>query len=392
MGNESIQGNLENFQFENYSGTHHHAGSFCKALKKIKPEGFSSSRDYMIDNYDLSRTWHGRYVNAIDGLNLTLPQQAFEELAKKVNDERVILNAEIKNTTPQTLAIHLYDVLNQVSKDIEFDIPIRIDERKISTKILRRATFQGKTLILCDRGYSGWYFMGILMKGFRNLDFLIRLPYSQNDNGVVNKFLQSGNYSQIVDIDIKKDKIELAKKLGFKINKQIKIRLLRVDQPNDKPIVLATSILTKKITVKEFAELYGLRWEIEKSHRYFKHNLFLENWHSNSFDGIRKEIYARQIVYNMAQQMALESNKIVLPERKGGKPRKYKRKANIVYTMTVVKRLLRVVQIKGDITNEEWENALLDIAKKRVSIRPNRNNIRKTKHPGKNHQPNYKSA
>jgi hypothetical protein len=74
--------------------------------------------------------------------------------------------------------------------------------------------------------------------------------------------------------------------------------------------LFATNLQRSRFRNKEINDLYALRWEVETANRDMTHTLKVEQWHSQSFNGILQELYTTLWLMNQARvQMALALKK-----------------------------------------------------------------------------------
>ncbi len=393
MQTHSLKGNLFSYLATEETVKSPVASALSRSRRKIKSSAFAYLRDRMIHYFKLFKKWHGYRVLAADGFNLSIPTKAYLELVEEQKENRTILKAQLKTEKPQTHSVHIFDVLNQISLAIEMDVAINTDERRTLLRALEKLEIKGKTLLLGDRGYPAWYFCAILQQYYPNLDFAFKMPYSENDdNGVVCKFLATEKSSEIVTINVTKEKSELAKKLGYEINREIKVRLVRQEMPNEKPMVIATSIMDATITAEDICGLYKERWEIETTHRYLKHNLLIQNWCGLNLEMVRQEVFARQIIYNWAEYFCKTAHEVILVKKPGGKKQIHNGSENVVFALTMVRHFINISKYKKPITNELWQEAIREVRRTRNAVRPNRSFPRNAKYASRDHQPNYKPA
>jgi hypothetical protein len=72
-------------------------------------------------------------------------------------------------------------------------------------------------------------------------------------------------------------------------------------------VVLTTLLDERKYTAKKIADLYRIRWEIETNFNHLKTTMKMDILRSKTPDGIKKELYAYCILYNLVRLVMLQA-------------------------------------------------------------------------------------
>ena len=82
---------------------------------------------------------------------------------------------------------------------------------------------------------------------------------------------------------------------------------------------MGTTILDKRFTVNIFKNLYNKRWTIETYFRTIKYDLSFKNFHSNSLNLIKQEIYIHACITQLTrifEEIYLSKNKHIRSDMK----------------------------------------------------------------------------
>ena len=200
----------------------------------------------------------------------------------------------------------------------------RADEIGAMIEMLKRGNFQGKNLVICDRGYESYNLFAHFLHT-PNIDFLCRVKQENSAMREVSKLpmmeLDKEISLVITNTQTKQDKANgyiFVQKESPKRKKSTKKRYSRWDFPspysmkfrivrilldNGEYETLVTS-LPKSFTMEDIKALYHKRWGIETSFRELKYVIGLLNLHGKSDDYVRQEIYAALTMYNFCSRIA----------------------------------------------------------------------------------------
>jgi hypothetical protein len=277
--------------------------AFQRARHKVDPglmrEIFSNAVDFAcgLSSRFESLKWNGFRTLAIDGTwkNMPLSPELTEFFGIPEGASR-----------PQMLACTLFDVGAKIPIDGVAG-PHDSSERELA-KTLFDHLEPGKDLLLMDRGFPGFLFFHELIQ--LGMDFLARLPLN-GLFGPVRQFLARGGRDGVVSIapsaDIERDR----RRNGLPPLPPISLRIVKVEFPNDKEAVFATT-LTDSITYlpQELADLYHLRWRQEEFFKLIKGLLEAENFRGKSTQLISQELLAIHLYCLLTRILILESAQI----------------------------------------------------------------------------------
>ncbi len=232
--------------------------AFCKARMKLSHQAFVELNDDLVNKfYEVANInkWQGHRLLAVDGSVTQLPVS--DELLQRFG------KAHSLTKMPCVRLSQLYDVKNNITLDLQVD-NYSTGEREMALKHLNKT--QAGDLVVYDRGYPAvWFYKYHMLK---NIDFCMRIFKSSN---VVKAFLESGKYSDIVDL------------------------------PSGVPEVLVTSLIDEQTyPTSLFADLYHQRWGIEEDYKVLKSRLTIENFSSVSTEGVLQDLHAKLLTKNLA--------------------------------------------------------------------------------------------
>lgn len=307
-GGVSLQPALDAF-FEQSSG----AGDFlrtvtksalCQARQKFKASAFVELNGLWVSGWHKAHTgyerWCGLRIVAADGVCFRVPKwrENIDSFGWGPNkDGTVIMTrclALLSTATKQFLHIEIGNYSQ--------------GERALLVKSLEH--LQGTDLLLMDRGYPAWWLFALLQ--LRERQFCARI-----DNcswPLVKQFLALGLDDWVAPPRPMASKTRAKlKELGLQgVLDAVRLRFIRVAQPNGRYTVLVTS-LTDPVAypTKEFANLYSKRWGIEESFKTLKHHLDIEGFAGELPQSIEQEIQAKALLYNITQALCSQAQEKV---------------------------------------------------------------------------------
>lgn len=268
--------------------------AFCKARQKIKHQFFIELYKYFVqffyDNIGGDR-WFGYRILGIDGSEINLP--SCKELLDVFKCHHI--NA-IGTKIPQAQVSFLYDVMNQVTIDAQID-SFKVSEQAMLTEHLK---FVGKNdLITADSNYGIFRILKEIQQ--TKSDFCIRL--GQNSQSIQD-FLASGKEDVVWDWVPSRYTIKNCKDHNVS-HTPLKVRLIRIDLPENKTEVLAVSLLDQtKYTSYDMQYLYRQRWGTEEGFKKFIQRLLIEFFSSKKENGVLQDFYANVFMQNLVSFLA----------------------------------------------------------------------------------------
>lgn len=268
------------------------ASSFCEARTKVPSFVFGEVRRDILDAWDENRPkkelWHGYEPHAVDGSKVNLPRQLLK------------LGYKISGTGHYPLG--LASLLVRMSDQMVCDVRLAkcMDERNEAHEHL---THLGTNdLVVYDRGYMS--FALVTAHIHQNTQAVFRVG-KENTYLVIRKFWNSIKSEAIVTIDpttlVYKKSIKRCPEYEFG---PIQLRLIKYEI-NNEIYVLATTLLDCNIPAQDFVELYARRWRpSEETYKVYKQSLELETFHSISENGVRQELEAVTLLWNLSRMLS----------------------------------------------------------------------------------------
>src|SRR5258708_10397139 len=253
--------------------------ALSKKRGRVSFEFFKDEFESTLASYEQHRrTWKGLRVYGTDGDQHELPRTQ-DILDNGYRGYRCANEMEMHY--PRMYVVHCYDVLGGVSRAFRYSN----ENDEVSLAIEIASDLERKSLTLYDRLFvSGDLFRVHAINGSYAL---VRcregVTFSE-----INEFFASNKRNATFLID------------------DITVHLVKIVNPRNGDVaVYATNLPRKKFKNRDISDLYALRWECETANRDLSHTIKVEQWHSESINGILQELYAALWLMNQARiQMA----------------------------------------------------------------------------------------
>ena len=351
-------------------------GAFSQARQKFKHTAFIELNDEQVSyfyRHFKPLTWKDKRLLAIDGSMADLPD------VPAIRSHFGVWGSRHGKGAAKARLSQMFDVLNKVTIDALI-APKSDDERHLAMNHLDHLSKDD--LLLMDRGYPAfWFFKAILAKGAH---FCARLTVSQWH--AAKALLDSGENDQIVTLSMADTSRKLCRDHGLE-DTPLTLRLIRVELPEQKVMVLATSLLDcKTFSFEDFQSLYRHRWPVETDYRYMKKRLQVENWSGKTVKSINQDFHATVFSKNLAAILAQPAQKVVKEQTKHRKHRYQLNMTNLFSKMKDTIVLLFKRSKINSLLNQIWKQMINTLE----PIRPNRSFQRKKKLRQKNYNNSYK--
>jgi hypothetical protein len=266
------------------------ASSFCVARSKLPACIIDEIRRGNLNAWNKENVsdqrWHGFRTFAVDGSKITLP--------------RALLKQDFKTPHCGYCPEALLSVLFRLSDKMVYDLRLSKQKDERAEAFFHLNTVGKGDLIIYDRGYISYNL--ILEHLEKNVTAVFRVPYNTSFKEC-SKFWQSKETDTIVELHPSyptKRKAKLAYPQRFR--EQVRLRLIKY-VIGEKTYVLATTHLDMKIPARDYRDLYSTRWGAEEIYKIFKKTFSLEDFHSQNENGIKQELYAVSLLWNLSQQV-----------------------------------------------------------------------------------------
>jgi hypothetical protein len=251
-----------------------------------------------------------------------------------------------------------YGPLDHVIYDCRID-RYEKDERDLAQQHVERLKELGLggSLLLFDRWYPSAAFIAYLQdQGFQ---FIMRVRSKWN---------------------VEVDAIKTQGWLNVAHNdRTYKVRVLKILLPSGETETLLTTLNQKQLPIRKAGKLYFKRWGIETTYDLLKSKLQLENFSGRTEHSVQQDFYATIYLGNVAAACAtIADGKIEEADRE--KELKYARQANRNRAISKLREDFLEILTEPDpmIRDKKLVELFTEIAKRPVSIVPNRSPQRKT--------------
>ena len=350
--NKSLQIMLDEITVEN-GVTNVSKQAFSQARQQINPEFirelYDENAEYLAGEESV-KTWKGKRVIAIDGTTLAIENTP--ELKEYFGCSG---RGEKSATARASLAT---DVFEGIAYDCRIS-PYKKSEVELADEHIKRLSEIGlcKSIILADRGYPSYEFMGNLLdNGF---DFLIRI--SRSWTTVI---------SEIENCDSQFD---------YELNGvRYDCRAVTIQLDNGECEYLVTSLSREVLSLDETKYLYSLRWNIETKYDFIKNKLELENFSGKTRIAVMQDFYAAVLISNIAA-CAISAADEEIEQADSSKNLKHSRKTKRNYALSHIVRVFLTAMIEtDDKKRDKLFDQVYDFCERApLSVRPNRNPDRK---------------
>lgn len=267
------------------------ASSFCDARSKVDSFLLSEVRRDVLEVWDElhskpPQSWHGYELYAVDGSKINLPLN--------------LLALGYRPSGSGRYPLGLVSVLLRVRDRMICDIRLSkvMDERDEAHEHL---THLGKKdLVIYDRGFLSF---GLLTAHIYQDTHAVFRVTKEASYVVFKDFWNSRKLEDIVTIDPSQSAYYKASKRYSEYEfKPITVRLIKY-KIGTETYVLATTLLDPKIKRQDLMDLYSLRWTCEETYKILKPVLDLEAFHSTKENGVKQEIEATALLWNISRML-----------------------------------------------------------------------------------------
>jgi hypothetical protein len=251
---------------------------------RVSFDFFKEAFDSALSSYELQRrTWKGLRVYGTDGDQYELP--CSEDILDNGYRGYPCANG-METHYPRMYVVHCYDVLGGVSKAFRYSK----DNDEVSLAVEIATDLERNSLTLYDRLFIG----GDLFRA-----------HDLNGSYAIIRCREGATFSEINDFFASSNR-----NASFQID-GITINLVKIVNPRTGDVaVYATNLPRKKFKNRDISDLYALRWECETANRDLSTTIKVEQWHSQSLNGVLQELYAALWLMNQARiQMAARMRK-----------------------------------------------------------------------------------
>lgn len=343
---------------------------------KFKPEAFIRLNNAVIEEY--YQTDHKRYKGyrllAADGSMIELPYG--KEIREKFGS---MDHCEEWITCGWSIVI--YDVLNEIIIDAKLN-EYGKSERLYLMECAKQMKADGKQkqdIIIADRGFPSLaLFVQLEQLGY---DFVLRYNGEQFLREL-KSFVKSDKEDMVIEISLdreqsKKRKIELQELLKDRINRKMKLRVVKIKLSNGEDEYLISSILDSALLqTDDFKRIYEYRWSEEEHFKLQKNSAELENFSGRTSQSVLQDYYSRMLILNLHSILVKEAEKQLEEENKYKKDtlkyNSYKINRNVSYGL-VHSHILKLLDSENSDWTDAYDGLLKKLKKNTIPVRKGRN-------------------
>jgi hypothetical protein len=339
--------------------------AFAKARMKLKYQAFVELNHSLLaffENHFSVKTWNGFRLLAADGSTVRLPHA--DDIQKHFGSWKVRQG----KPSPMARVSQLFDTLNKITVDAIIS-PKHIGERELAAGHF--LNLKPTDLVLMDRGYPAWWLFALVMS--MGAQFCARISKRRK---IVQSFLASGEKERLIFLPVSSTSVKTARQLGLDI-KPLKLRLIRIDNSQDKPLILITSLTdTGKHPYPAFSDLYHSRWPVEEDYKVIKSRIELENFSGKSALSVYQDFHAKVLMKNIVSIFALPVNDMLAEDKAEG--RKHDYQVNLTHALATSKDLIPLLFQRSKTKIKLIIEALFELLRRTLEpIRPGRRYPRK---------------
>lgn len=350
------------------------ASAFSQQRSKILPQAWPFLFHEFNSCFPLEKKYKGYQLLACDGSDL--------DIARNPNDKDTYFHANTPDKGYNQLHLNaLFDLCSKRYVDAIIQPGRRKNEYCAMTQMVDRYAGEKKTIFIADRGYESYnIFAHIQEKG---MYYLIRVK-DGSGGGMVGSFRlpakEEFDYPMHFIFTRKKTKEVKAHSELYKILEKTSpfdyvdledrlfypmgFRVVRFAITEDSYECIITNLPKNEFPMEEIKKLYAMRWGIETSFRELKYAIGLSCFHSKKVEYIMQEIYARLILYNYCEIIAMN---VVIHQ----KDTKHTYQMNYTIAIHICRYFLQ-----NDISPPDVEKL---IQKNLLPVRPGRSDPRKVR-------------
>ena len=321
--------------------------AFYKQRKKVKEDAFRSLLVSFTQKCQ-KKLLKGKYsLVACDG--------SAADIFRNPDDSDTFFEPNGKSTRGFN-QIHInafFSVLDKKITDLLIQPARKRNEYSAFCQMVDRSESDTPVIYLCDRGYasynafahvieSGQFFvmrctddktekiLGFPLDNIQQLDYHVEriLPRSQSKKKRLHP--EQEEQYRFVCKNVPMDYITQGHP-----EYRLSLRIIRIELSDSCYENLITNLPELDFDFDDLKDLYHLRWDEETSFRDLKYPLCLKAFHSQKYEYIIQEVWARAILYNFCSEIAMA---VEIPEKK----RKYVYQVNYSEAIKICRDFLRI--------------------------------------------------
>jgi hypothetical protein len=368
---------LEKFFEETGKAMSYSVSAFTQQRSKLEPMFFHFwnlvlQRSFYFYYGDSVKRWKGYRVIAADGSSISLVNTASLKhyFGGQSNQQSEFVLAK---------TFYHYDVLNELILLPQIR-SYRYGEVNMAYDAIDQ--IEQDMLTLYDRNFSNYKMVALHLWQESERKFVIRGKETQT---MIRSFIESGKDSVIAYMRPTASAMAGLKNSGFNIGKDtlLKVRLVRIQLPHTIEVLITNLWEEEGYPVKEFKDLYAMRWAVETNISVQKNILQLESFSGLTAHSVLQDFYATVMVANLHSLLIKDAQKTVNQRMQH---RKYPTKVNKNKSFGKLKVNLVSLFINHDVQeilqrlHDHFVREVIPIRKGRSFVRIRKNVQSKSKH------------
>ena len=321
--------------------------AFYKQRKKVKEDAFRSLLVSFTQKCQ-KKLLKGKYsLVACDG--------SAADIFRNPDDSDTFFEPNGKSTRGFN-QIHInafFSVLDKKFTDLLIQPARKRNEYSAFCQMVDRSESDTPVIYLCDRGYasynafahvieSGQFFvmrctddktekiLGFPLDNIQQLDYHVERILSRSQSKKKRLHPEQEEQYRFVCKNVPMDYITQGHP-----EYRLSLRIIRIELSDSCYENLITNLPELDFDFDDLKDLYHLRWDEETSFRDLKYPLCLKAFHSQKYEYIIQEVWARAILYNFCSEIAIA---VEIPEKK----RKYVYQVNYSEAIKICRDFLRI--------------------------------------------------
>ena len=321
--------------------------AFYKQRKKVKEDAFRSLLVSFTQKCQ-KKLLKGKYsLVACDG--------SAADIFRNPDDSDTFFEPNGKSTRGFN-QIHInafFSVLDKKFTDLLIQPARKRNEYSAFCQMVDRSESDTPVIYLCDRGYasynafahvieSGQFFvmrctddktekiLGFPLDNIQQLDYHVERILSRSQSKKKRLHPEQEEQYRFVCKNVPMDYITQGHP-----EYRLSLRIIRIELSDSCYENLITNLPELDFDFDDLKDLYRLRWDEETSFRDLKYPLCLKAFHSQKYEYIIQEVWARAILYNFCSEIAMA---VEIPEKK----RKYVYQVNYSEAIKICRDFLRI--------------------------------------------------
>lgn len=321
--------------------------AFYKQRKKVKEDAFRSLLVSFTQKCQ-KKLLKGKY-------SLVACDRSADDIFRNPDDSDTFFEPNGKSTRGFN-QIHInafFSVLDKKFTDLLIQPARKRNEYSAFCQMVDRSESDTPVIYLCDRGYAsynafahvienGQFFvmrctddktekiLGFPLDNIRQLGYHVERILSRSQSKKKRLHPEQEEQYRFVCKNVPMDYITQGHP-----EYRLSLRIIRIELSDSCYENLITNLPELDFDFDDLKDLYRLRWDEETSFRDLKYPLCLKAFHSQKYEYIIQEVWARAILYNFCSEIAMA---VEIPEKK----RKYVYQVNYSEAIKICRDFLRI--------------------------------------------------